>query len=97
MSNETHPDVQWIELKLPVYTGEVDDRTPDYLDADMCDFLSPDEREAVNRVHLGHASVHGNPARLLAANGVAARALFATIAQECERQSSESSYSRSVV
>lgn len=83
MTQPTPSDVEFIEVTLPVYTGTVDDRSPDYLDRDLCDFLSTEEREAINRVHLGSALINGT--RTLASSGIASRSLFAQIAEEFAR------------
>ena len=71
---------------------------PDHLDRASADFLTAAERDGINRVHRGFSLVGWNDRPFLpVGHGVAARRLFALIAEEFERQTGESSHSRSSV
>ncbi len=74
-------------MKLPVFTGKIDTRTPDHLEGDNANFLTVAERAGLHRIHRGFSLVGWNDRPFLPiGHGVAARRVFSLIAEEFERQ-----------
>ena len=56
------PEVDWITVKLPVYTGPVSDRSPDHIDLLAFKIMTVDQRVGLNRVVEGYNRVYPAPA-----------------------------------
>lgn len=56
------PEVEWITVKLPVYTGDVSCQAPDYIDKLHFAILSVDQRVGLNRLVEGYKRVYPAPA-----------------------------------
>jgi len=77
------PEVKWITVKLPVFTGDVSDRAPDYIDKLAFNILSVDERVGLNRIVEGYKRVYPAPA-LESTRPLIARWVFAQIGKAFE-------------
>jgi len=53
---EPTSEVEWIEIQVPVFTGEVSERTPDFIDGDCCDFLTTTQRAAIGPIASGRCN-----------------------------------------
>ena len=79
------PDVKWIDVKVPVYTGDIDIRQPDYIDKLAFNIMSPDQRAGLNRVVQGYHRVYPNPVADMS-RPLIARWVFALIGEAFEKQ-----------
>ena len=56
------PDVEWITVRLPVYTSAVSTKMPDHIDKLACNIMTVDQRVGLNRVVEGYMRVYPDPA-----------------------------------
>lgn len=77
-----HDEVEWITVRLPVFTGEIEPRsTPEAIDRFQITIMSPEERLGLARVVRGYLAAYPSPAHHEHATrpGIIARWAFAQV------------------